>query len=138
MKKKDIAGSVGTGVAAVVEEDSTIYNAAAIDYKIKANISGKVAGIQIRGKSSNAGNYRNGWYVVDGIIISEDQIKTISTSDFISIDVLKGEKASALYGSKAANGVIIITTTWLPQLFKKKHFYVFKQLKNNWIHFFIF
>jgi len=60
MKKKDIAGSVGTGVAAVVEEDSTIYNAAAIDYKIKANISGKVAGIQIRGKSSNAGNYRNG------------------------------------------------------------------------------
>jgi len=49
-------------------------------------------------------------YIIDGEITSENEANNISPSDILSIDILKDEKATALYGSKAANGVIIITT----------------------------
>jgi TonB-dependent SusC/RagA subfamily outer membrane receptor len=85
-----------------IKEDNTIYNS-------KASLSGKIAGIQIRGGSSLE-NSAKALYVVDGLPITEEQFKLISPTDIISIDVLKGEKATALYGAKGANGVIIITT----------------------------
>ncbi|MCK7557443.1 SusC/RagA family TonB-linked outer membrane protein [Chitinophaga sedimenti] len=47
-------------------------------------------------------------YVVDGVFTSD--IRNISTSDIVSMDVLKDAAASAIYGVRAANGVIIITT----------------------------
>ena len=102
IKKKE-----STGVAAVVvEEDNQIYNTAGIDIKLE----GKASGITIRGNSSISGNYKNALYIVDGETITEDQFKLISPSDIIAIDVLKGEKATVLFGNKGANGAIIITT----------------------------
>nr|WP_315211260.1 MG2 domain-containing protein [uncultured Flavobacterium sp.] len=96
-----------TGVAAVVEEaDNQVYNTAGIEIQLE----GKAKGITIRGNSSISSNYKNALYIVDGEPISEEQFKLISPSDIISVDVLKGEKATLLYGSKGANGVIIITT----------------------------
>lgn len=47
--------------------------------------------------------------IVDGVI-SYGSINTINTTDIESIDVLKDASAAAIYGSRAANGVIIITT----------------------------
>ncbi len=81
-------------------------------------LSGKVAGVQITGVqggaaklmirgSSTLGNDSNPLYVVDGVIVESSKI---DKDDLESIQVLKGEAATALYGSKAANGVIIITT----------------------------
>jgi TonB-dependent SusC/RagA subfamily outer membrane receptor len=91
----------------VVEEaDNQVYNTAGIEMKLE----GKANGITIRGKSIISGNYKNALYIVDGVPMTEEQMKLISPSDIISVDVLKGEKASALYGSKGANGAIIITT----------------------------
>ena len=110
MKKKDIAGSVGTGVAAVVEEDNTVYNFAGIDVQLQDALQGTISGIKIRGASSLTGSQATPLYLVDGETITEEQFKLISPSDIIAIDVLKGDKATALYGAKAANGVIIITT----------------------------
>lgn len=101
VKKKSLTGSVQ-----VVEEDNTIYNTAGIEMKLE----GKASGIQIRGNSSISGNYTNALYIVDGVPMPEEQIKLISPSDIISVDVIKGAKATALYGNKGANGVIIITT----------------------------
>ncbi|PIF31469.1 TonB-dependent SusC/RagA subfamily outer membrane receptor [Flavobacterium sp. 9] len=49
-------------------------------------------------------------YIIDGQIASEKEANNINPADILSMDVLKGEKATALYGSKGANGVIIITT----------------------------
>jgi TonB-dependent SusC/RagA subfamily outer membrane receptor len=49
-------------------------------------------------------------YIIDGEIGSEEAIKNLNQSDILSIDVLKGDKATALYGEKGKNGVIIITT----------------------------
>jgi TonB-dependent SusC/RagA subfamily outer membrane receptor len=70
----------------------------------------RAAGVQIRGTSSLTGSKAIPLYLVDGIPITEEQFKLLSPTDIISIDVLKDASATAIYGSKAANGVIIITT----------------------------
>ncbi|MBG6187972.1 MG2 domain-containing protein [Flavobacterium sp. CAN_S2] len=99
--------SLTAAAAEVVEEaDNQIYNFAGNEIKLE----GKANGITIRGNSSISGNYKNALYVVDGEPITEEQFRLISPSDIITVDVLKSEKATALYGPKGANGVIIITT----------------------------
>jgi len=80
---------------------------------------GSSSSIRIRGTSSiNAGN--NPLYVVDGIpIMSGDEYEMVNTAngiasinpdDIESITVLKDAAAASVYGSRAANGVILITT----------------------------
>ncbi len=63
--------------------------------------------INIRGISTVTGN-QDPLYVVDGVFTSD--INAISPSAIESIDVLKDAAASAIYGSRGANGVVIITT----------------------------
>lgn len=99
-------------------------------------LQGKVAGVQInmgnsgpqssqriiiRGNTSLGGNNQP-IFVIDGIIIDNEVTKTgqgqdwgndlknLNSDDFESMSVLKGAAATALYGSRAANGVILITT----------------------------
>lgn len=80
---------------------------------------GSVATIRVRGTSSiGAGN--NPLYVVDGIPVesgdvgglsnSMNAIALINPSDIASVTVLKDAAAASIYGSRAANGVILITT----------------------------
>lgn len=99
-------------------------------------LQGKVAGLQIQTTSSDPGMVSNvsvrglgsingsnqPLYVVDGVPIETSTFSTqghaiaagginnISPDDIASLTVLKGAAATALYGSRAANGVIIITT----------------------------
>lgn len=49
-------------------------------------------------------------YILDGVPIPNSDINGISSSDIASITILKDAAATALYGSRAANGVVIITT----------------------------
>ena len=80
---------------------------------------GSASSIRIRGTSSiNAGN--NPLYVVDGLPIStgddseltntNNPLSTLNPNDIESITVLKDAAAASVYGSRAANGVILITT----------------------------
>ncbi|HSD05728.1 alpha-2-macroglobulin family protein, partial [Flavobacterium sp.] len=69
-------------------------------------LQGKVNGITIRGNAS--ANGATPLYIVDGEIVKD--IQNLNPADILSVDVLKDEKATALYGSKGANGVVIITT----------------------------
>ncbi|UWX67003.1 MG2 domain-containing protein [Empedobacter stercoris] len=62
--------------------------------------------ISIRGISSS--DNPNALYVVDGVVY--DKAPELNSDDVQSINVLKGEQATALYGARGANGVIIITT----------------------------
>jgi len=67
--------------------------------------------IRVRGITS-AGN-NNPLYVVDGFPLpegGENQLNAISPNDIESIDILKDASATAIYGVRAANGVVIITT----------------------------
>jgi len=84
-------------------------------------LQGKVAGVQVissgepnttptvrmRGTGTLLGG-ANPLYVVDGVFT--DDIRNINTSDIVSMDLLKDASASAIYGMRAANGVLIITT----------------------------
>lgn len=101
-KKQSLTAAVTKRVSyEMVQEDNAVYNTAGID-----KLSGTASGIIIRGTSPVAG--KEPLYIVDGQFVSD--IKNLNPNDILSIDVLKEEKATALYGSKAANGVILITT----------------------------
>ena len=99
-------------------------------------LSGKVAGVQVSATSGDPGSISNvvirGYgsingsnqplYVVDGVPLQNNMvsaqgknvaaggISNIAPEDIASMTVLKGAAATALYGSRAANGVILITT----------------------------
>src|SRR5688572_5054680 len=98
---------------------------AGVDIRSSQGTPGAATRIQIRGNNSFFGNSEP-LIVVDGIPYSNDQLTTISQvsnggayssgianldpNDIASINVLKGSSAAALYGSRASNGVIVITT----------------------------
>ncbi|WP_338872885.1 TonB-dependent receptor [Spirosoma sp. SC4-14] len=113
-KRKDLTGSV-------VQVSSKDFNAGVNPNPLQA-IQGKVAGlvitapsgdpnqsptVRLRGYTSLAGG-SDPLYVVDGMI--GVPINTISPQDIESMDVLKDASAAAIYGSRAANGVILVTT----------------------------
>lgn len=63
--------------------------------------------LRLRGQNTFLGN-QTPLYIVDGITVAS--IDAINPNDIDDIQVLKGASAGAMYGSKASNGVIIITT----------------------------
>ncbi len=85
-------------------------------------VPGETVNIRVRGATSiNADN--DPLYVVDGVFINTNSLQTVSTggkasspiadinpADIESVEVLKDANATALYGSRGANGVILITT----------------------------
>jgi TonB-dependent SusC/RagA subfamily outer membrane receptor len=74
----------------------------------RMDITGSVASVMVRGGSSITQS-NSPLYIVDGIPI-ENALSTISPDAIDKIDVLNDPAATAIYGAKAANGVIIITT----------------------------
>ena len=86
------------------------------------SLQGKVAGLQILNSSGAPGedsyvrlrgintlNDNRVLYVVDGVII-EGGINFLNSQDIESIEVLKDASAKAIFGTRGANGVIIVTT----------------------------
>lgn len=70
---------------------------------------GSSASMKIRGSSSiTAGT--NPLIVIDGFPMSTDDMTSLNPEDIESIDVLKDASSSAIYGSRGANGVVVITT----------------------------
>lgn len=70
---------------------------------------GELGKIYIRGKRSlNAEN--DPLYVVDGIPLQSGGIESLNPRDIESIDILKDASATAIYGSRGANGVVLVTT----------------------------
>lgn len=74
---------------------------------INSGAPGQAPTVRIRGTGTLLGG-ADPLYVVDGII-TED-IRNINTSDITSVDILKDASATAIYGVRAANGVVLITT----------------------------
>jgi TonB-linked SusC/RagA family outer membrane protein len=69
---------------------------------------GQSAGIRLRGSTSLLGNQKP-LIIVDGIMMEGD-LADINVDDISDIQVVKGASASALYGSRAGSGVLVITT----------------------------
>ena len=115
VKRKDVTGSVA-GISQNDIKSRPVANAIeAMQGKVAGvDISsnerpGQVGSVTIRGvRSLTASN--SPLYVVDGIPLITGGIDYLNPNDIETIDVLKDASATAIYGSRGANGVIIITT----------------------------
>lgn len=114
MRKSDVTGAV-TSVSAdqllkspVSGLDQALQGrAAGVTVTSESGQPGEAATIRIRGIGSAIGG-NDPLYVVDGVITGD--IKWLSPSDIQSMEILKDASATAIYGSRGANGVILITT----------------------------
>jgi TonB-linked SusC/RagA family outer membrane protein len=125
-KRGDLTGSISSILAPDIMETQPTTIDQALQGKIPGVVVQQVSGqpggdvnIQIRGIGGFTSNPP--LYVIDGIQIPPDAqspipgngtnpLSTINPSDIASIDILKDASATAIYGSQASNGVIIITT----------------------------
>lgn len=72
---------------------------------------GELGDIHIRGMRSLISGANSPLYVVDGVpLMSPSAIESLNPRDIASIDILKDASATAIYGSRGANGVVIVTT----------------------------
>ena len=142
-KKGTIAGSVST----VKNDKLENVPAPSFDQALQGQTTGlsvisnsgepsKAATFQIRGTNSiNSGT--SPLFILDGVPISSSDFNTISPSDIESISVLKDASSTSIYGARAANGVVVITTKRGLAMDKAKVTfraqYGFSQLaQNNW------
>jgi TonB-linked SusC/RagA family outer membrane protein len=122
IQKKDITGSV----SAITSNQMKDQQVVSLDLAMAGQMAGVVvsqstgapgggASVRIRGAGSlSAGN--EPLYVIDGFPVTNDYdqrnnpLNTINPSDIDNIQVLKDASATAIYGSRGSNGVILITT----------------------------
>lgn len=125
MKRSDMTGSVASvGDAAIKKSIPTSIDqvlagrAAGVTIQANSGTPGAASTIRIRGINSlNATSQPI--FVIDGVVIeatadgdngNSNPLATINPSDIVSMDILKDASATAIYGSRASNGVIMITT----------------------------
>src|SRR6185312_5685694 len=115
VRRKDLTGSVSS-ISSKDLKDIPINSA-------EEALAGRLAGVQVTGSEGSPDaqvqiRVRGGGsitqdnsplYVVDGIVV-DNALSTLSPQDIESIDVLKDASATAIYGARGANGVVIITT----------------------------
>lgn len=75
-----------------------------------SGMPGSNAAITIRGIKSIQGAGAQPLYIIDGVPVNSADFQTLNPNDFESITVLKDANAASIYGSRAATGVIVITT----------------------------
>ena len=83
--------------------------AAGLNAQTTSGQPGASSFITIRGRSSINGQVEP-LFVIDGIPVDEDTFRNINSNDIENVSILKDASASALYGNRAAGGVIVITT----------------------------
>lgn len=114
MKKSDLTGAV----TSVKAEELTKAPVSGLDQALQGRAAGvtvttnsgqpgEAATIRIRGIGSAIGG-NDPLYVVDGVITSD--ISFLAPNDIQSMEILKDASATAIYGSRGANGVILVTT----------------------------
>ena len=104
IKKEEISNSGYTSVAQALQG-----RVAGVNVTNRNGASGSSPNIVIRGVSSIRNNGQP-LYVVDGMPISGNIDDVINVNDIESINVIKDISAAAIYGSRASNGVIVITS----------------------------
>src|SRR5215213_2191444 len=122
-RKSDLTGSVGSVKSQQLQErpaaslnQALAGRVACVQVNTNSGRPGGQTNIRIRGFSSiNTTN--NPLYVVDGVILpvgtqtqNSNSIDFVNPNDIASVEVLKDASATAIYGARGANGVILITT----------------------------
>lgn len=114
MKKSDLTGSVASVKGEQLKKtpasgiDQALQGVAA-GVTVNANSGQPGAAAEVRVRGIGTVNNAAPIFVVDGVIV--DDISFLSPSDIASTEILKDASATAIYGSRGANGVILVTTT---------------------------
>ena len=115
-KRQSITGSVSVVGEEKIKDRITTSVTAALEGSapgIQVNNTygepGSAPTIRIRGIGSLVGTAQSPLYVVDGVVF-DGNISELNPNDIESMSVLKDAASAALYGNRAANGVILITT----------------------------
>ena len=114
-RRKDLTGAIASVKMKDVEKAPVIGTAQMLEGQVpgvqvtqnQSQPGGTVFSVRIRGTNS-INSSSEPLYVVDGFAGAD--VSTLNPTDIQSIDVLKDASATAIYGSRGANGVIIITT----------------------------
>lgn len=116
IRKGDITGSISSvtskdikAVPAASLSQALEGRAAGVKVSMASNAPGGGMTIRIRGGNSIQGG-NEPLYVVDGYPLYNENGPAINPNDIESMEILKDASATAIYGSRGANGVIIITT----------------------------
>lgn len=115
VKKRDLTGSVSSVSADQIKQVAVVNPALALQGRaagvlVQQTDFSPSGGLQIRVRGNRSLSASNDpLYVVDGMPITTG-IEAINPADIESMDILKDASATAIYGSRGANGVILITT----------------------------
>ncbi|MGH1518026.1 YfbK domain-containing protein [Chryseobacterium sp. JK1] len=150
LQTKQIEEVVVTGYSKVVRRKSVTASSTVTSTSVSNlppqpaayfSLQGKVQGIQINGTGNQGVNVASGYinnnqlvirgaasiksenkalYVVNGMVTKDEDFRKLDPNTIASMNVLKGNSATAIYGSKASNGVIIVTTKELSRRERKK------------------
>ena len=116
VRRRDLTGSIGkANVSDIVKIPVT---------NVEAALNGRVAGVQVTSQDGGPGDNFNivirgagsltgstaPLYVIDGFPQETSTMSALNPNDIESIDILKDASATAIYGARGANGVVIITT----------------------------
>jgi len=113
-KREDVTGAISSVSAAQIEKtpvttlDQALQGRSA-GVQVTNNDASPGAGIQVQIRGIGGFGNNSPLYVVDGYPVSGG-ISNLNPSDIASMDILKDASATAIYGNRAANGVVIITT----------------------------
>lgn len=113
--KKDLTGAVSTVQGDLITARKTTQISQALQGAVPGlmvtrnnNAPGSSATIRVRGITTITDGGLNPLYILDGVPI--DDINTVNPNDIENISVLKDAASASIYGSRAASGVIVITT----------------------------
>jgi|APHig6443717817_1056837.scaffolds.fasta_scaffold15107_1 TonB-linked SusC/RagA family outer membrane protein len=115
IKKSDVTGAV----ASIASDDIRSNVGSGIDQAMQ----GRAAGVSVTANTGTPGasptvrirgmgtiTNPNPFYVIDGIPVSSESVGLLNPGDIESMEILKDASAAAIYGARAANGVVLITT----------------------------
>lgn len=114
VKRRDLTGSVATIDSKAISTTPTTDINMAIQgkvpgvYVVNSAQPGTAASIKVRGNNSLSYG-TSPIYVVDGVIVG-DNLNALNPDDIASLEVLKDASATAIYGSRGANGVVLVST----------------------------
>ncbi|WHF50492.1 SusC/RagA family TonB-linked outer membrane protein [Chryseobacterium gotjawalense] len=113
-KKSDVTGAIATVKSDVLQEQPVA--------SVEQALQGKASGVQVVSTGGRAGNNtkisirgngslsasNNPLFIIDGV--PQENLGNLSPEDIVSMQILKDAASSAIYGSRASNGVVIVET----------------------------
>lgn len=114
VRKRDVTGAIASVSSESIEAQSAVSlfdaiqgQVAGVEITSASGAPGEGSNVRVRGTATFEGGAKP-LYVVDGVIF--DDIDDLNPDDIASLEVLKDAASAAIYGSRSANGVFIITT----------------------------